>query len=62
MLLPRSIMEGVVKEGLRLRREHGLICGEKERLKVVQDVWGMAGAGEGDGGADAGQSWEEQGD
>jgi hypothetical protein len=41
MLLPRSIMEGVVKEGLKLRRGHGLICDEKERLTVVQDVWGM---------------------
>jgi hypothetical protein len=53
-------MEGVIKEGLKLRREHGLICGENERLTVVQDVWGMAGPGEGNGGA--GQSWEEQGD
>ena len=62
MLLPRSIMEGVVRDGLELRRNHGLKCGENERRTVVQDIWEMAGAGESDGGAGTGQSWEELGD
>lgn len=56
MLLPKSLMEGVVKEGLRLRREHGLICGHEERLRAVEDVWER-----GDDGDGAHQSWEENG-
>jgi hypothetical protein len=61
ILLPKSLMEGVVKEGLRLRSLHGLICGHEERLRAVEDVWGRADDGAG-ARAGAGQSWEENGD
>ena len=61
MLLPKSIMDGVVKEGLTRRREHGLICGHEERLRAVEDVWERANDGAA-AVAGSGQSWKEHGD